>query len=61
MYCRLSLVTIILSFTVMLVSSSPVPVVVPEAQALKPRIQYEPEGMRLQLKLHMRIVYHSDL
>ncbi|SJK98123.1 uncharacterized protein ARMOST_01381 [Armillaria ostoyae] len=61
MYYRLSLVTIILSFTVMLVSSSPVPAVVPEAQALKPRIQYEPEGMRLQLKLHMCIVYHSDL
>ncbi|KAK0454377.1 hypothetical protein EV421DRAFT_1896302 [Armillaria borealis] len=44
MYYRLSLVTIVLSFTAMLVSSSPIPAIVPEAQALKPRIQYELEG-----------------
>ncbi|PBK88536.1 hypothetical protein ARMGADRAFT_1084484 [Armillaria gallica] len=44
MYYRLSLVTIILSFTAMLVLSSPVPAVVPEAQALKPRIQNVSEG-----------------
>ncbi|KAK0226502.1 hypothetical protein IW262DRAFT_1457734 [Armillaria fumosa] len=44
MYYRLSLLTVILSFTAMLVSSSPVPAIVPEAQTLKPRIQYETEG-----------------
>ncbi|KAG7449890.1 uncharacterized protein BT62DRAFT_1002201 [Guyanagaster necrorhizus] len=58
MYYRLSLVTIILSFITMLVSSSPVPAEVPEAQVLKPRTQYETEGF--QLILYMWIVYHSD-
>ncbi|KAK0495016.1 hypothetical protein EDD18DRAFT_1355020 [Armillaria luteobubalina] len=61
MYYRLSLLTVILSFMAVLVSSSPVPAVVPETQALKPRTQYETEGMKLQLKSHMYIVYHSDL
>ncbi|KAK0241135.1 hypothetical protein EDD85DRAFT_948229 [Armillaria nabsnona] len=76
MYYRLSLVTIILSFTAMLVSSSPVPAVVPEAQVtlmLQMNLRGATEAaipdpafnhidcMKLQLKLHMCIVYHSDL